>query len=940
MFEQYSVSETIRELKSDGQAGLGTKEAGERLRRDGRNEMKEGRKKTPVESFLEQLNDPLIYVLIVAAVVSVLLGEASDAVIIGVVVIMNAVVGMLQEGKARKALESLKKLASPKAMVIRDGRRREIPAAELVKGDLVYLEAGCQVPADLRLVTSSNLKIEESALTGEAVPVEKDAMFQGKRGVQLPLGDRRNMAYMSTVVTYGRGEGIVTATGMQTELGQIAAMITESKEELTPLQKRLGELGKILSFLSLALCAALFAIAVFQHRNVMEMLITAISLAVAAVPEGLPAVVTICLALSVTRMVKVNTIVRRLPSVETLGAVSVVCSDKTGTLTQNRMTVEKCFVNGRVMDISECGPDLCPDFYRGMALCNDGILNSDPYSPDAGEERMGDPTELALLDAALLYGIRKEQLERRMPRTDELSFDSDRKMMTTLHRAGSFGELQAAEAVGFAGTGGYRGTGTGRSTAGEGRRAGYISYTKGAPDEVLKRCTQIWTGTGSLRLTESHRRQIKQAIEELSGEALRTLAVAMRICVERPVEEGLTFLGMVGMKDPARPEAAGAVADFKQAGVTTVMITGDHVDTAFAIGRQLGIVQRFEQCMTGEALSRLPDDELTEKLKDTRVFARVSPAQKVRIVDGFKRRGEIVAMTGDGVNDAPSLKKADIGIAMGMAGTDVARQASDMILTDDNFATIRRAIEEGRGVYENIRKSVIFLLSSNLGEIITMFLAVVCGLAAPLKSSHILWINLITDSLPALALGVDKNDGKSLMRQQPRKAKESLFARGGFSCTCFYGALIAAVSLTAFLMLPCALLGVNNLPVSLENLSAVLQNGSVLSKAQTYAFTVLGMSQLYHAVGMRDVHRSFFCMDHRENKLMIVACVAGFLLQFAVTEVPFLINAFGTSHLTGREWLRLSALAAAPLIAHEILVLVGTLVPARGATSGSCSAQR
>lgn len=932
MFEQYSVSETVKELKSDGQTGLTTKEAGERLRRDGRNEMKEGRKKTPVESFLEQLNDPLIYVLIVAAVVSVLLKEVSDAVIIGVVVVMNAVVGMLQEGKARRALESLKKLASPRAMVIRDGRRGEIPAAELVKGDLVYLEAGCQVPADLRLITSSNLKIEESALTGEALPVEKDASFQGKKGVQLPLGDRRNMAYMSTVVTYGRGEGIVTATGMQTELGQIAAMITESKEELTPLQKRLGELGKILSLLSLGLCAALFAIAVLQHRNVMEMLITAISLAVAAVPEGLPAVVTICLALSVTRMVRVNTIVRRLPSVETLGAVSVVCSDKTGTLTQNRMTVEKCFVNGRVMELSECSPGLCPDFYRGMALCNDAVTNVDPYSGEG--ERTGDPTELALLDAALSFGMKKEQLERRMPRIGELSFDSDRKMMTTVHRVSGAGELQAAEAVGVlrpAGevypSAGGAGRAAGFAGAVPGPRSGCISYTKGAPDEVLKRCTQIWTGEGSIRMTEQHRRQIRQVIEKLSGEALRTLAVAMRSGVERPVEDGLTFLGMVGMKDPARPEAAGAVADFKQAGVVTVMITGDHVDTAFAIGRQLGIVQRFEQCMTGEELGRLSEEDLTERLEDTRVFARVSPAQKVRIVDGFKRRGEIVAMTGDGVNDAPSLKKADIGIAMGMAGTDVARQASDMILTDDNFATIRRAIEEGRGVYENIRKSVIFLLSSNLGEIITMFLAVVCGLAAPLKSSHILWINLITDSLPALALGVDKNDGRSLMRQQPRKAKESLFARGGFACTCFYGTLIAAVSLTAFLMLPCALLNVNSLPVNLENLSTILQNGSVLSKAQTYAFTVLGMSQLFHAVGMRDMHKSFFRMNHRDNKLMILACAAGFLLQFAVTEVPFLINAFGTSHLTGREWMRLSILAAAPLIAHEFLVLVGLLVP-------------
>lgn len=883
MFERYSASETVRELKSDMQTGLTMREAGERLRIDGRNEMRTGRKKTPIETFLEQLNDPLIYVLIAAAVVSVLLHEVSDAVIIGVVVVMNAVVGMLQEGKARKALEALKKLASPKALVVRGGKRMEIPAAELVRGDLVCLEAGCQVPADLRLVSSSNLKIEESALTGEALPVEKDAGFVGMKGKEIPMGDRRNMAYMSTVVTYGRGEGVVTDTGMNTELGRIAKMITESKEEMTPLQKRLGELGKVLSLLSLALCAALFVIAVLQHRNVLEMLITAISLAVAAVPEGLPAVVTICLALSVTRMVRVNTIVRRLPSVETLGAVSVVCSDKTGTLTQNRMTVEKCWLDGRIMETAECVPETCPDFYRGFALCNDAVCGEG--------ERMGDPTELALLDAALLHGLKKDRLEHQTPRIAELSFDSDRKMMTTLHSKG-------------------------------GLSAQKVSYTKGAPDEVLKRCTHIWTRGGVVRLTEQHRRQIRNVLEKLSGEALRTLAVAEKIGVERPTEEGLTFIGMVGMRDPARPEAAGAVADFKKAGVVTVMITGDHVDTAFAIGRQLGIVQRFEQCMTGEELSRLTDGELTEKLGETRVFARVSPAQKVRIVDGFKSRGEIVAMTGDGVNDAPSLKKADIGIAMGMSGTDVARQASDMILTDDNFATIRRAIEEGRGVYENIRKSVIFLLSSNLGEIITMFLAVICGLAAPLKSSHILWINLITDSLPALALGVDKNDGKSLMRQQPRKAKESLFARGGLSCTCFYGMLIAAVSLTAFLMLPCALLKINHLSVSLENLSAVLQNGSVLAKAQTYAFTVLGMSQLFHAVGMRDVQKSFFRMNHRDNKLMILACVLGFLLQFAVTEVPFLISAFGTSHLTGREWMRLSLLAAAPLIAHEMLVLL------------------
>ena len=908
MFEQCSVAETIEKMKSNGQAGLSAREAGERLQRDGRNEMKAPRKKTAIESFLEQLNDPLIYVLIVAAVVSVLLRELSDAIIIGVVVVLNAVVGMLQEGKARKALESLKKLASPRAYVIREGKHMEIPAAELVKGDLVCLEAGCQVPADLRLTESAHLKIEESALTGESVPVEKDAGFVGAKGKELPLGDRRNMAYMSTIVTYGRAMGIVTATGMDTELGRIAAMITEAKEEATPLQKRLGDLGKVLSLLSLGLCAALFAIAVLQHRNVPEMLITAISLAVAAVPEGLPAVVTICLALSVTRMVKVNTIVRRLPSVETLGAVSVVCSDKTGTLTQNRMTVEKCWVGGRMRKAEECVPSLYPDFLRGMVLCNDA-------SAEQGS-RSGDPTELALLDLANAQGIRKAELERLMPRVDELSFDSDRKMMTTLHREDS----RAVES----GRDGWHRRGSrpeAELRAAQLPEAGLVSYTKGAPDEVLKRCTHIQTEGGSVRLTEYHRRQLKKALEDMSGEALRTLAVAFATGREGLREADLTFLGMVGMRDPARPEAARAVADFKAAGVKTVMITGDHVDTAFAIGRQLGIADSRRQCMTGEELSGLSDQEFRDKIDDLCVFARVSPAQKVRIVDGFQQRGGIVAMTGDGVNDAPSLKKADIGIAMGKSGTDVARQASDMILTDDNFATIRRAIEEGRGVYENIRKSVIFLLSSNLGEIITMFLAVVCGMASPLKSSHILWINLITDSLPALALGVDKNDGSGLMRQPPRKAEESLFARGGLACTCFYGALIAAVSLTAFLMLPCALLRVNGLAVNPGNLSELLRNASVLARAQTYAFTVLGMSQLYHAVGMRDTQKSFFRMNHLENRLMLLACGLGFLLQFAVTEVPFLIQAFGTSPLSGREWMRLSFLAAAPLFAHEVIAL-------------------
>ena len=893
MFEARSIQETCRELQSDGERGLTRQEAVRRYSIHGKNALQEKRKKTVIESFFSQLNDPLIYVLLVAAVISVFLEETSDAVIIGVVVLLNAVVGMIQEGKAQRALDSLKKLVSPKAFVIREGVLQEVEAYTLVVGDLVNLEAGCQVPADMRLIECTNLKAEESALTGESLPAAKSAAFIGQEG--MPLGDRQNMVYMSTVITGGRGLGMVTATGMDTEIGRIASLINEGKEEQTPLQKRLGDLGKVLSILSLLLCAALFGIALLQRRNLFEMLLTAISLAVAAVPEGLPAVVTICLALSVTRMVKVHTIVRKLPSVETLGAVSIVCSDKTGTLTQNRMTVEQCYTGQKMVPVTELGGPEYEALLEGMTLCNDAVL----------EEKIGDPTELALLQLAHNFGVDRAELEKRMPRRRELPFYSDRKMMSTFH---------------------YRG-GTG------------VTFTKGAPDVVLGRCTHIMVRGQCLPLQPGHVRQIRKAMEKMADEALRTLAIAMR--VGNPVqgsvsqgpgslspggviqEQGLAFLGMVGMRDPARPEAAGAVATFRQAGVETVMITGDHVDTAYAIGRQLGIVQNRQQCMTGQELSRIREEELSERLAQVRVFARVAPEQKVQIVTGFQQAGHIVAMTGDGVNDAPSLKKADIGIAMGASGTDVAKQAADMILTDDNFATIEKAIEEGRGVYENIRKSVIFLLSSNLGEIATMFLAVTCGLASPLRSSHILWINLITDSLPALALGVDPNDAGSLMQHPPRKPGESLFARGGLACTCFYGLLIAAISLTAFFLIPLQAMKAQHLPFTLENIGRMMALEGILRRSQTYAFTVLGMSQLFHAVGMRDMGRSFFKMNHLENKLMLLACVLGFLLQFAVTEIPFLITAFGTTHLQWREWGVLALLASFPLLAHEFMILVG-----------------
>ncbi len=895
-------SRGLTKQKTDWERGLTEQEAARRLREQGYNQMQEKKKTSMAMVFLRQLQDPLIYILAAAAGISLLLGEVSDAVIIAVVVLVNATVGMIQEGKAEKALEALKQLTSPQAVVIRDGISRQLPAKELVEGDLVCLEAGCQVPADLQLTEVSHLKIEESALTGESLPVEKKVQDQ---------------AFLSTCVTQGRGMGIVTATGMRTELGHIAALIDNADNEPTPLQKRMGELGKLLSILSVGLCVALFLIAILQKRDIWEMLITAISLAVAAVPEGLPAVVTVTMALSVAKMVKVNTIVRKMPAVETLGSVTVVCSDKTGTLTQNCMTVEELCLgsrenmvlpaggrpgkgqrftenkgNGKTLELQE--------FIRGMVLCNDAHIQQG--------NQVGDPTELALLLLACSQGMDPEAIRREIPRLEEIPFDSRRKMMTTMHPGG-------------------------------------ICYTKGAPDEVLKHCTRIQAEGTERALTQADRRQILDTLSRMSGEALRTLALARgkstpgTLTGSAPArgmgksgewgnggstgaEQNLTWLGMLGMRDPIRPEAAEAVKSFRRAGVDTVMITGDHVDTAYAIGKKLGIVSRKEQCLTGQEMERMGDEELQKRLQDTRVFARVSPTQKVEIVRGLKATGQVVAMMGDGVNDAPSLKGADIGIAMGKCGTDVAKQAADIILTDDNFATVEKAIAEGRGIYENIRKTVIFLLSSNLGEMLTMFLAVLMGLASPLKSSHILWINLITDSLPALALSMDKNDLKRQMECPPRGPKESLFARGGLLCTVFYAALITAAGLIAFLLVPMVVLRYNELDVTLPNIMKCLEQERILNRAQTYAFTVLGMCQLFHAVGMRDTHKPAIMTNLFSNGLLVFSMVVGFVLQFMVTEIPFFIKIFSTSHLSLGEWGILTLLAALPLLAHEVIAFL------------------
>ena len=588
----------------------------------GQNVLKDTRRKTLPECFLEQLNDPLIFILFVAAAISMLLGEVSDTAIILAVILVNALVGVIQEGRAQKALDALKQLTSPAALVRRGGRQVEIPARDLIPGDIVCLDAGRQVPADLELISVNSLKIEESALTGESVPVEKD------------LG-KHNRAYMSTNVTYGRGEGVVTAIGMDTEIGRIARMIGETPAETTPLQKRLADLGKLLSAVSVALCALLFGVAVLQRRDVIEMLITAISLAVAAVPEGLPAVVTMVLALSVSRMVKVNTIVKRLPSVETLGCVSVVCSDKTGTLTQNRMTVTACYLDGQIREASLLDPVRDRRFLEGFALCCDAVIEDG--------NRLGDPTELALLDLAGRFGLKRAALEADSPRIGEIAFDSERKMMTTLHRSGR----------------------------------GSISYTKGSPDVILRRCDTILSAGRVRSLDSAERRNIEEALRTLSGRALRLLALATRTGDDRPSEERLTFVGLAGMIDPIRPEAVQAVQDFRTAGVKTVMITGDRSDTAFVIARELGIAAKPSDCMSGPQIDALSDREFAAAARSLSVFAQVSPEHKVRIVKALKADGKIVAMTGDGVNDAPSLKAADVGVAMGVTGTDVAKNAAE-----------------------------------------------------------------------------------------------------------------------------------------------------------------------------------------------------------------------------------------------------------------------
>lgn len=882
MFDRKAISDCENELKTNITKGLTKDEAKKRLERNGPNLLDEGKKKSIFMIFLAQLNDPMIYILFIAVVISMLFQEFSDAIIIMAVVLLNGVIGTAQESKAEKALEALKKMSSPTCVVRRDGIVQEIKAEELVVGDVVEIEAGRTIPADIRLVECVNFKVEEASLTGESVPVLKDANVVLEENTA--LGDKINMAFMSTNSVNGRAVGIVTSTGMDTQVGKIANLLKNEKDEMTPLQRRLADLGKVLGMLTVAICVAMFIISILQQGRfkwdiIKEMLLNAISLAVAAIPEGLPAVVTIVLALGVQRMVKVNTIVRKLPSVETLGSVSVVCSDKTGTLTQNKMTVEKTYFSNKVYDVSNLSG--CELLVEGMVLCNDASINENGV--------VGDPTEIALIDLGNKIGLNKNELNEKHKRINEMPFDSERKMMSTQHL--------------------YNGV----------KRV----YTKGALDIVLKRCTKIYENGKVRKLTEKDLEKIGEVSREMASDALRVLTLAYKES-ENIEEKDLIFIGLVGMIDPPRPEAKEAVATFKQAGITTIMITGDHKDTALAIAKELGIADNIEQCISGEQLDKLTQEQLNEKVMSLRVFARVSPEHKVMIVKAFKSNGKIVSMTGDGVNDAPSLKAADIGIAMGITGTDVAKGAADMVLSDDNFASIEKAIEEGRTIYSNIKKSVLFLLSSNFAEVIAMFVAILLGMPVPLIAIHILWVNLLTDSIPALALGSDPKDS-DVMKDKPRNPKDSLFAQGGMKHTLIYGFLIGFITLFAFMSVPLAEMLRLGSDISYSGLLAQLENESMLMKAQTFAFTALAVSELIHAIGMRNIRKSFIRKDFFANKLMIFSVVFGILLQVLVTEIPFLNEFFKTTQLSFMEWCYILGLACLTLITHEILVVIHKL---------------
>jgi P-type Ca2+ transporter type 2C len=872
-----SKDEVIQELQVNALQGLTSEEAKARLDKYGENRLATKKAKSLIQLFFAQLNDAMIYILLGAALISGILGEISDAIIIALVILINAIVGLIQESKAEKALEALKQLTTPKAIVKRDGELKEIPSEEVVPGDLLIIDAGRYIPCDLRLIETANLQIEESALTGESVPVDKNSNLV-LEAADTPLGDQKNMAFMSTLATYGRGVGIAIGTGMNTEIGKIAKMLEDSDSEQTPLQKKLAELGKTLGFAALGICAVMFIVGVIQGRPLFEMFLTAISLAVAAIPEGLPAIVTIVLAMGVQKMIKENAIVRKLPAVETLGSVNIICSDKTGTLTQNKMTIIKFYADNSFGDIASLNLEESEHklLLENLVLCNDSTYSE--------ESKTGDPTEIAMLEAGVKFNLFKNTLEEQHPRINEVPFDSDRKLMSTVNKYNN----------------------------------GYYVMTKGATDNLLKICKTAYINGEVVPLTQKIIDDIMEKANSMSDNALRVLGSAFKN-IDSPhvaidtIETDLTFIGLVGMIDPPRLEVKDSIALCKESGIKTIMITGDHKNTAFAIAKELGIADDPSQAIFGAELDKLSEEELSARIDNLRVFARVSPEHKVKIVKAFKVRGNIVSMTGDGVNDAPSLKAADIGVAMGITGTDVAKGASDMVLTDDNFKTIVSAIEEGRNIYNNIKKSIIFLLSCNAGEIIALFVAILLGWASPLRPIHLLWVNLVTDTLPALSLGVDPGD-PNVMEEEPRNPKHSLFAGGSGMSLILNGILIGGLTLAAFVIGARVYTGTTSLfPIFPENISE-----DALTHAQTMAFVVLSVSQLIHSLNMRHPSKSIFQIGLFTNKWLIASLLFGIFLQDVVITVPFLRDVFKVFDLNTKDWLFVGLLSIVPLVVNEI----------------------
>lgn len=859
MWHSSSVEEVSKKLKTNINIGLSEEEAQKRFERYGPNNLKEKKKESIFVKFIKQFNDFMIITLIIAAIISAVVsklnGEADyiDSIIIVAIVIFNAIMGLVQEQKAEKSLEALKKMSAPNAKVRRNGRVQEIDATMVVPGDIVILEAGNYVPADCRLINSYNLKIEESALTGETIPSLKDSSKILKENTA--MGDLCNMVFATTIVVNGHGEAIVVETGMNTRVGKIAGMIIEDESPETPIQKKLAEVGKILAIACIIICVLIFVIGIFKKIPIIEMFMTSVGLAVAAIPEGLPAIVTIMLSIGVTKMAKKNSIIRKLPAVETLGSSSVICSDKTGTLTQNKMTVT---------EVRNC-------FGRANSNERKFILELGTMCTDTTEERIngklgfvGEATEVAISNAAMEEGVSKSFLYDEMKRINDIPFDSKRKMMTTIHKYGN----------------------------------GYRIITKGAPDVLLKRCSNCYSG-GQIVPIFSKKDDINEQNNQMAENALRVIAVAYKDVEKLPemqdAEKNLIFCGLIGMIDPPREGVKEAVRTCRRAGIKTVMITGDHLQTAKAIAKELGILKRGDLAIDGETLERMSQHELEQNIMDYSVFARVSPEHKVRIVKAFQSTGAVVAMTGDGVNDAPALKNADIGIAMGKGGTDVAKNAADMILLDDNFVTIVEAVKQGRNIYDNIKKAIHFLISTNIGEIVTIFFGLVLGIKSPLLAIQLLWINLVTDSLPAIALGLEKEE-ENIMSRLPRNPKKNLFADGLWWKIMIEGAMLGMFTLLAF--------SIGNRLYSVE-------------VGRTMAFLTLGILELVHSFNIKS-EESIFKIGIFENKYLIGALVLGVILQVIVVVVSPLAHVFSLVPLTEIQWLYTILIAVAPIPIVEI----------------------